>query len=105
MKIHSPFCHGWSKVKQHPRIVNSTGANVVPEVLPEPLLLRRTPPAHPTSYADYTFGLGFTPSAQGGPCRLNCNAAFSLFAHAYFAGSPKSHSLVFPTQVAIHTAA
>ncbi|KAK4443143.1 hypothetical protein QBC34DRAFT_499237 [Podospora aff. communis PSN243] len=99
MNIHSHFCDGWSKNKQHLMIVNAAGANVVPDVFPGSRGLarfgRRTPPANPERYSGYTFGLGFTPSEKGGACKLDCNTAYPLFARACAASSPGVYTVMY----------
>ncbi|KAK0649846.1 hypothetical protein B0T16DRAFT_410773 [Cercophora newfieldiana] len=75
--IHNHFCSKWVKEAPLKMTVNSTGANV----LPEPQLkavgfTKRTPPANPSSYADYRFDLEYKPNSKGGECNVDCNKAF-----------------------------
>ncbi|KAH8908289.1 hypothetical protein BR93DRAFT_475403 [Coniochaeta sp. PMI_546] len=88
MNLHSHFCQGWVKEAEHVMTVNATGANILPEPQLKAVVGKRTPPANPSSYKDWTFALNYAPNEKGGICKLDCNAAYSKFASACAASSP-----------------
>lgn len=89
MNLHSHFCQGWVKEAKHVMTVNATGSNILPEPHLKAVVGKRTPPANPNSYKDWTFGLSYVPNEKGGTCKLDCSAAFSKFASACAASSRK----------------